>query len=690
MTDERDLPSDNPNLELHRAAGRTEAVERGAPAGPGSPGDDFAEADLAALNAQIAREDRIVTTLESKSFSRLAWERFKRNKQAVGGSLVVLALVFVGAFAPLLANNLPYVVETTRPDLYETAINVIYDDAYFQLEELADAPDSARYLEGSRIGNLRDNYARMLEQLAPQRRGELEAWWKRFEASALSKPAKVDESLTLLDELEEKFHPSMVEPGSLPFATQVYYPAFRSLTWKEVAFMATFLLMTLSFPMRSFLFGGARGWLTFGAASWALTGLLWWQINPPVSDTANYKIMRDRGWAKRVSFPPVPYGENENITDQAKESPSWFISPKRSAKRFFRHIDRLANPPDGSPVDAAELENRLQKVYETWTTRAFREGSSVGDFLKATNTMGLASLVDTSWKNVPGGKLRDAKVKGRIQTDKGSFDAEARFVVEGGDWKLTALKTKDLELGEFGEVASSQDYHWLGTDGNGRDLLSRMIYSTRIAMSIGVVAVSIYCFIGIVLGALAGYFGGTFDLMLSRIIEIVICFPVLFLLLIVVSFAGSSELFRSVDKIYLIMIVIGLIQWTDIARLVRGEFLRLTNEEFVQAIRAVGGSNSRIMFKHVLPNALGPVLVSASFGIASAILYESSLSFIGLGVTPPTASWGTLLFQAREDLQGMWWMTLFPGAAIFLAVTCFNLLGEGARDALDPKAIEKH
>src|SRR5690606_4039018 len=121
--------------------------------------------------------------------------------------------------------------------------------------------------------------------------------------------------------------------------------------------------------------------------------------------------------------------------------------------------------------------------------------------------------------------------------------------------------------------------------------------------------------------------------------------------------------------------------------LVRGEFLRLSNEEFVQAVRAVGGRSTRIIFKHVLPNAMGPVLVSASFGIASAILYESSLSFIGLGVKPPQASWGLLLFQAREDLLGMWWMTMFPGVAIFVTVTCFNLVGEGVRDALDPKHV---
>jgi len=223
--------------------------------------------------------------------------------------------------------------------------------------------------------------------------------------------------------------------------------------------------------------------------------------------------------------------------------------------------------------------------------------------------------------------------------------------------------------------------HWLGTDASGRDLLTRLLYGARIAMSIGIVAVSIYVSIGVVVGALAGYCGGWIDLFVSRVIEIVICFPSFFLILIIISFLGPN--------IFWVMIVIGVTGWTSEARLTRGEFLRLSNLDFVSAVRASGGGDWRIVFLHILPNAIQPVLVSASFGIASAILIESALSYLGFGVQPPYASWGVLLHSAQDDVRGMWWMTVFPGAAIFLTVTAFNLVGDASRDALDPRLVDK-
>jgi peptide/nickel transport system permease protein len=219
--------------------------------------------------------------------------------------------------------------------------------------------------------------------------------------------------------------------------------------------------------------------------------------------------------------------------------------------------------------------------------------------------------------------------------------------------------------------------HILGTDIIGRDVLSRMIYGSRIAMVIGFVAVSIYVTIGIIAGACAGFFRGRIDMAISRLIEVVICFPILFLILIVLVYLPPS--------ILNIMVVIGLTSWTGVARLTRGEFLRIVNLDYVSAIQALGGSNWRIIFRHILPNGIGPVLVVASFGIASAILIESALSFLGMGVPPPHASWGTLLYDGREDIQGAWWLTVFPGFAIFMTVTAWNLFGEGLRDAIDPR-----
>lgn len=226
-------------------------------------------------------------------------------------------------------------------------------------------------------------------------------------------------------------------------------------------------------------------------------------------------------------------------------------------------------------------------------------------------------------------------------------------------------------------LLSPSNLHWMGTDEQGRDVFSRMIYGTRISLSVGFVAVALYVAIGILLGALAGYFGGWVDLVVSRAIEVMICFPTFFLILAVLAFVGPSLLN--------IMIVIGLTSWPGIARLMRGEFLKLRGQDFVLAERVLGASPWRIIFRHILPNGLAPVLVSATFGVASAILVESGLSFLGFGVQPPTPSWGEILSQSRDFMDIAWWLALFPGAAIFLTVTAYNLVGEGLRDAIDPR-----
>jgi len=219
--------------------------------------------------------------------------------------------------------------------------------------------------------------------------------------------------------------------------------------------------------------------------------------------------------------------------------------------------------------------------------------------------------------------------------------------------------------------------HLLGTDDRGRDVLSRMIYGTRISLSVGFVAVGIYIAIGTVLGAIAGYYAGKVDMIISRFIEIMICFPTFFLIIAVIAFLPPS--------IYNIMIVIGITGWTGVARLVRGEFFRLKGQDFVTSARALGTTHFGIIFRHVLRNALGPVFVSATFGVAGAILTESALSFLGFGVPPPTPSWGGILSQSRQYIEFAWWLTVFPGAAIFLTITAYNLVGEGLRDAIDPR-----
>ena len=219
--------------------------------------------------------------------------------------------------------------------------------------------------------------------------------------------------------------------------------------------------------------------------------------------------------------------------------------------------------------------------------------------------------------------------------------------------------------------------HPLGTDDLGRDVLARILYGARISLLVGFVAVGIATFIGILLGALAGFYGRWIDSLIMRFVDIMLCFPSFFLILAVIAFLEPS--------IWNIMIIIGLTSWMGVARLVRAEFLSLRERDFVLAARAIGARDTRIIFRHILPNAISPVLVSATLGVAGAILTESALSFLGIGVQPPTPSWGNMLIAGKQTLGTAWWLSVFPGLAILLTVLGYNLLGEGIRDAMDPR-----
>ena len=243
-------------------------------------------------------------------------------------------------------------------------------------------------------------------------------------------------------------------------------------------------------------------------------------------------------------------------------------------------------------------------------------------------------------------------------------------------WPPIRFFPSDVDLFNSSASPSIETGHYLGTDGIGRDVLSGLIHGSRVSLSVGFVAAGIAILIGVLLGALAGYYGGKVDLLIMRFVEVMELFPAFFLIITIVALYGSS--------IWFIMIAIGLTSWEGNTKLLRGEILKVRSMDYISAATSLGLSNRRIIFRHVIPNAIAPVLISASFAIAGAILAEASLSFLGFGVAATMVTWGSVLSEARGATSA-WWLAVFPGFMIFLTVVAYNLVGEGIRDALDPR-----
>jgi peptide/nickel transport system permease protein len=267
----------------------------------------------------------------------------------------------------------------------------------------------------------------------------------------------------------------------------------------------------------------------------------------------------------------------------------------------------------------------------------------------------------------------------REEGDEISFLSQETAVSPGAEPSWSAVSRS--QVAEVKKILPSRWWrkrvHWLGTDKFGRDILSRIIYGSRISLSIGFVAMGIAITLGTLVGAVSGYYGKAADNIIMRMVDMLMAFPRIFLVLTLIA------LFR--PTIWLIIAVLGATGWMGTARLVRGQILSLKEEEFIQAAHALGIGARRIIFRHILPNAMAPIIVTATLMVGSTILVEAALSFLGLGVQPPTASWGNIINQGRDNLLGAWWIATFPGLAIVLTVVAYNLFGDGLRDALDPR-----
>jgi len=242
---------------------------------------------------------------------------------------------------------------------------------------------------------------------------------------------------------------------------------------------------------------------------------------------------------------------------------------------------------------------------------------------------------------------------------------------------LIASSPQDIDLAQ--RLVGPGSRHLMGTDELGRDVLARLIHGARVSLLVGIVAAALSLFLGGFLGAIAGYYGGIADWLISRLIEVVLCFPFIFLVL------GIVALFR--PSIATLVIALGVSSWTTEARFVRGELLRVRETEFALAARAIGATDWRIIVRHLLPNAIAPAIISSTFGVATAILTESALSFLGLGVPLPTPSWGNIVSGAQEHIDYAWWLIAFPGFVIFATAASFNILGDRLRDVLDPRSV---
>jgi peptide/nickel transport system permease protein len=628
------------------------------------------------------RMDAAHEPTESKDYWDLVLEQLGRRKLFKVALSILTLLYGVAAFAPLLANDKPFVIEAVDLSGFEEAVRRVRpsvtgmenaarqtDEAYAASVEGKDSAAPTRSVAFAQdLSAARGSLAAMRRFLPAAQQGPVAAVERQIEDAArlfgiddeyfagLKRAGQFDASITTRSTALPSWRGPSDEAGALA-ALEAVKPLAKELPkalapWDPARpeEKGVHLLGSRSYPL-------ARSLHTYEVVLMALW--LLWATWPLWNRAVNRLVLRgDRARVRRARR----YKVAGALLIALCVGLVW-----RANVGVGRH-----------GLDFSPYKERLARK----TMFLVAEGRTLRE---ATEDPTLEGRV--VWAPVPYGYAETQaveKLRPPTWDDEGEIDAATGLLVHP-DWAPDPVSLggpgpgQPLEVRPGEPMANAWNRRLAGTDDLGRDFFGRMIWGARVSLSVGIVSATLLTLIGVVLGSLAGYFGGLVDLAVMRSIEVLQSIPSFFLILMAMAFTDPQV----VPPIFAIVVVIGLVSWTGVARLVRGEFLRLRDQEFVIAARALGFSSARTIFRHVLPNALSPVLVAAAFAVAAGILIESAISFLGFGVQPPEPSWGSLVNASRSAQH--WWIQVFPGVLIFVTVTCYNLVGDAVRDALDPK-----
>jgi len=631
-------------------------------------------------------EDAVPEVVRGTGAYAVAWRQFKKDRVAVVALISLIALGAVSLTSPLLANNKPVVCKY-QGELHWPAFQDYIDENFpipFGVDWLRTTDlFSPKYPEiEKQAGWSVPNWVEIRREID---RGEAEGW---YVSAPVPYYYKQNSSAIKLLPGEFLAHLELPSVAGDAFDDEddilEFVPGREA--GREMGIIRRRLPEGRSTRAKLSFDEDREVWLVLDASelSWKRPDREWTSFRPKVGEATLFDVgYRSRDFS-RAAYAAWEWRDAYGLSRVAEDLDDPVARDDATALRLARrwryrnaesrfHADRVGGPLEAEDVAWTEVAGFPAVRLEAEVDR--REGV-VKTVVRLVVTVDRVLILATS---APEARFEavDAAVLESVAVEVPSDDT----MVEGEQVVGRERLSPGDEVSLSGLTATyyPQTPFYMGTDDSGRCVLSRLVHGTVIAGSVGIISVGIYVFIGIIVGALAGYFRGWTDLVISRVIEVVICFPTLFLIILVAGFWQKKS-------IYLIMVTLGLIRWTGVARLVRGEFLKVMSEDYVNAARALGLSDTRIIFRHILPNSIAPVFVSASFGVAGAILVESSLSFLGFGVAPPTASWGEILGQGQRYVnENLYHLVWAPGICIFFTVTMFNLVGEGLRDALDPK-----